>query len=194
MQACDLALHFSSRLMQYVLFNALEVEYHVVLFYLRKIVEAWKDNKYETRRHLDLLNEFKAKADCYENFQGIWQTLLKLDEASLTTVQRQFMMMLARHEMLDYALRIPSKEKQSDFIQGETNLTNNSEDSEDGEISIYSNRWRTDMVGRLSSGPILLQVFTHKHMLIVPIKWEGSIAKLFRISFRDTLQKAFTMT
>ena len=163
-------------MMQYVLFNALDVEYAVLVYYLRKIVECWKGNRFEVQKHLDILNKFKEKVDHYESFQEIWQILRQVDDKALTRVQVTFMMMLEKHEMLDYALRAPRNEPKEDLLQGEVALTA-LEDNQDDDGAVYENKWKD---ASYKSRLILLQVFTHKHMLMVPIQWEGSIKKLLR--------------
>ena len=100
-QACDLALHFTSRMVQYILFNALNVEYENIIIFLRNIAKCWKDDKRAGQKILDCINKFKKMVQEFDTFQNIWQVLESVDEAAITPIQKQFMTMLIRNGKQD---------------------------------------------------------------------------------------------
>ena len=171
-----MALHFASRMMQYVLFNALDVKFEVIISFLRNVAECWKDDRMQMQRLLDIVNKFKLQVQQFESFQDIWQLLASVENASLTDLQYNFMVMLSRHGMLAYRIQPPASEDSAEFLAGEKALAvNYCVDSENG---LFKNCWTDDTITRRMARVVLLQVFSHKNLLIVPIKWEGSVRKL----------------
>lgn len=72
-QACDLALHFASRLAQSLLLGALKFDYHKIIHYLRKIAECWQNNRNELERMMVLINDFKQLVAKQASAWRIWQ-------------------------------------------------------------------------------------------------------------------------
>ena len=80
--------------------------------------------------------------------------------------------------MLAYSLRPPTAEKSEDLLNGERPIADCDDEPDADDDGIFTNNWCSDVISRRHAKVILLQVFSHQSMLLVPIKWEGSVRKL----------------
>ena len=83
--------------------------------------------------------------------------------------------------MLSYSINPPPAEKSEELLPGEKKYGGHhgfDKDSEDDDAEIFTNSWVRDVITRRQARVVLLQVYSHKNMLVVPIKWEGSVRKL----------------
>ena len=74
-QACDLALHFTSRLLQSMMLGALKFEYEKIIYYLRKIAECWQNNRMELERIVTTINNFKLLVAKHAAAWEIWNLI-----------------------------------------------------------------------------------------------------------------------
>ena len=75
MQACDLALHFTARLVQSMVLGALTFDYEKIIFYLRKIAECWQCHRLELEKTVQLINDFKQMVAHQANAWKIWKLI-----------------------------------------------------------------------------------------------------------------------
>ena len=74
-QACDLALHFASRLIQHLLLGALKFDYEKIVYYLRKVAECWQNHRNELERMMVMINDFKQLVAKQASAWRIWQLI-----------------------------------------------------------------------------------------------------------------------
>ena len=80
--------------------------------------------------------------------------------------------------MLSYSIKHPAAENSEDLIPGEKPFIFLDDNNNDGSDVIFTNSWNTDVISKRFARVVLLQVFSHQNLLVVPVKWEGSIRKL----------------
>ena len=184
MQSCDLALHFQSRLIQASILNATRLSYDKTVHYLRKIAECWASHKSEAVRALECINSFKKMVENQRPASEIWRLLLSIEPKASTNLQKNFVEMMARNEMLNFCMAPPTGEDSTDRLIGEKpfdfeNCFNPSkyciDPSSDEVAKAFTNEWNEQP---LPEKVILLSVMQHQQMIMVPIIWEGSTIKL----------------
>ena len=79
--------------------------------------------------------------------------------------------------MLEYSVKPPAAESSEELLQGEKPIIIDEADLEDTD-GIFTNNWMEDVISKRNARVILLQVYSHKNLLLLPIKWEGSIRKV----------------
>ena len=84
-------------MMQYILFNAVNVEYDNIMVFLRNIAKCWRNDKRASQKVLDGINKFKKMVQEYDTFQNMWPVLESIDTAALTALQQQFLVLLTRN-------------------------------------------------------------------------------------------------
>ena len=171
-QPCDLALHFTSRLIQKLVLTAHKWDYETILADLRIIAEVWSENKPEALCAIDRINQFKQmvlrKAPVWE----IWNLILSIEKKAFLTIQQEFMVMLKRNLMLEYSLSLPQSEVESECLQGEHSIgseklprqVKSTNEPKKNDFWSNKNNW------------VLMMVSTHKQLLVTPIRWEGSMS------------------
>ena len=65
--------------------------------FLRNVAKCWREDKRKNQEVIDCINQFKKSVNEYETFQNIWQNLVALDDAAVTKVQKNFLVMLSRN-------------------------------------------------------------------------------------------------
>ena len=98
-----------------------------------------------------------------------------MEPKGVTFLQKEFMMMLNRNGMLDYAIVPPEGENELLYLAGENQFP--PEAIMEREITelckIFQNPWRQQ-----EGQTVLLASCCHLHMVVIPIHWEGSVVKL----------------
>ena len=74
-QACDLALHFTARLVQAMVLGALTIDYEKIISYLRKIAECWQGQRSELEKTVRLINDFKQMIAQQADAWKIWKLI-----------------------------------------------------------------------------------------------------------------------
>ena len=176
-QPCDLALHFTSRLIQKLVLTAHKWEYDTILSDLRIIAEIWADNKPESIGAVDRINQFKQmvvrKAPVWE----IWNLVLSIEKKASLTIQQEFMVMLKRNLMLEYSLSLPQSEVESECLQGEFSLGS---EKLPRAVQMEQPRKNNDFWSNNQKW-VLMMVSTHKQLLVTPIRWEGSMSLVSKL-------------
>ena len=98
-----------------------------------------------------------------------------MEPKATTFLQREFMTMLHRNGMMNYAIVPPSTENESLCVQGENSFRQ--AELMDPEVAslctTFMNSWR-----KSEQQIVLISTFCHSHMITLPLQWEGSIIKL----------------
>ena len=172
MQPCDLALHFTSRLIQKLVLTAHKWDYDTILADLRIIAEVWSENKPESLVAIDRINQFKQMVARQAPVWEIWNLVLSIEKKAFLTIQQEFMVMLKRNLMLEYSLKLPQSEVEAECLQGEYSIGSERLPRVTGlvreakKIDFWSSKQKW----------ILMMVSTHKQLLVAPIRWEGSMS------------------
>ena len=85
------------------------------------------------------------------------------------------MRMLKRNGLLDYVLPMPEDEIETECLQGEHSFT--TLQLEKGSLSSARTDYKR-FQDSLDGKWLLLTVTTHKQLLTLPLKWEGSVSKV----------------
>ena len=98
-----------------------------------------------------------------------------MEPKATTFLQREFMTMLHRNGMLEYAIVPPSTENESLCLQGENSFQQ--AELMDPEVAAlcttFMNSWR-----KSEHQIVLVSTFSHYHLITLPLQWEGSVIKL----------------
>ena len=183
-QACDMALHFTSRLVQHMVVNARKLAYAPILFQLRTIAECWSHDKADMLRMIEIINEFKQLVRQGATIWQIWQLIARIEAKASSWLIENFMRMLNRNKLLEYSLLMPKTELENECLEGEHSFTT-------AELKM-ANEQRTKAAIALCKHDkkmeeacwLLLSVTTHKQVMTLPIRWEGSMAKVSTTSSR----------
>ena len=168
---CDLALHFTARLVQMMVFNATRLNYRHGIKGLRKIAEAWYKNKAETLKMISIINEVKQAVANQQSAYSIWQKVANIEPAAVTWLQKDFMDMLERNRMLQYCLEKPTSEDTEALLQGEHPF----ELLVSGSALMKASQWKPK---HAENHWILMSATTHGHVMVIPVRWEGSVVKV----------------
>ena len=171
-QPCDLALHFTSRLIQKLVLTAHKWDYDTILADLRIIAEVWSENKPESLEAIDKINQFKQMVARQAPVWEIWNLILSIEKKAFLTIQQEFMVMLKRNLMLEYSLKLPQSEVEDDCLQGEYSIGS---EKLPRIIGMVKDAKRDDFWSNKQKW-ILMMVSTHKQLLVAPIRWEGSMS------------------
>ena len=155
--------------------GAVTLDYHSIVKQLRIIAETWFQDKADAIEMVEIINDFKQLVADEAPVWRLWKLISQIEPKASNWMLKNFMRMLKRNGLLDYVLPMPEDETETECLQGEHSFsTIQLEKGSSSSARQDYQRFQDSLDGKW----LLLTVTTHKQLLTLPLKWEGSVSKV----------------